>query len=155
VTFALLSPLPYFTDYMDWPTSPDASATWASGAHTITNEGNTGYFPVIRAYGPASGPGTTGFNLLNFSSVDDTGSPLNIVFDTTLPGADGLTIGPGDYIEIDTFTNRVQRFLSGGGTDNAKAAIDAFQTDYFSLVPGDNDLVMNWGDNPGTQVEVI
>jgi hypothetical protein len=148
LTFALLSPLPYITDFMDYPTTPDATVTFDSGTQVVTNEGNTGYNPIIRAHGAASG-----FWLTNLSVVDEIGNPLSIYYDSTLPG--GVPIPSGGYVEIDTFTNDVIVHQPGGGTDNGKGSIDATQTDYFQLVPGDNNLLLTWFDGPGTGVDII
>jgi hypothetical protein len=161
VTFALLSPLPYLTDFMNYPTTPDAVASFST-AHadcgnpdiTITNEGNAAYHPVIRVYGPTSGAACDGFQLANCSELDETGSPLTIVWDDTLPG--GLPIDVGQYAQIDTFTNVTQLHQAGGGTDNGKPSIDPTQTDYFELVPGANDLsITYYGNHSGSHVEVV
>lgn len=149
VTFAFLSRLPYLTDFMDYPTTPDATATFTTTT-TITNEGSAAYDPVIQVH--AGGADCNGFELANLSALDEIGNPLTIVWDDTLPG--GLTIQPGQYAQIDTFTNIAQLHLPGGGTDNGKGSIDPTQTDYFQLVPGANDLQIVWYGTPGT-VDVI
>lgn len=146
--FAFLSPLPYVTDFMDYPTTPDATESWSGSAHTVTNEGNTDYFPIIRVFGPADG-----FSLINYSIMDEAGNPLTIVYDDTLPGA--FDIGSGEYVEIDCFTNSAKLHLPGGGTENAKTCIDPKQTDYWSLTPGANDLFLLWYGGPGASVEVV
>ncbi len=152
VTFALLSKFPYLTDFMDYPTTPDETTTFASGVMhdtvTITNEGSAAYSPLIRVYGPCDG-----FQLANLSTLDEIGDPLTIVYDDTLVG--GVTIDSGDYLQIDTFTNVCQVHLPGGGTDNGKPGIDAKRTDYFQLVPGTNDLDMTYYGGPGARVEVV
>jgi hypothetical protein len=148
VTFAFLSPLPYLTDFMDYPTTPDATVTWASGAQTVPNDGNTDYYPTVRVWGPADG-----FELVNYSILDDAGNPLTLVYDDTLPGA--IPIASGNYLEIDTFRNSAQIHLPGGGTDNGLPGIDVRQTDYWTLAPGNNDIFMLWYGGPGTQVEIV
>jgi hypothetical protein len=148
VTFALLSPLPYLTDFMNYPTTPDETTSFSSTA-TITNDGSAAYDPVIRVHGPCSG-----FWLSNLSALDEIGVPLSIYYDSHGMGVPSLTIPSGGYAEVDTFTNTVILHQPGGGTDNAKGAIDPRQTDYFQLMPGTNDLLVTYFGSPGT-VDVI
>jgi hypothetical protein len=162
ITFALLSALPYVTDYMNWPDSPDEIATFAEGADggiTVVNAGNVAYEPVLRIYGAPSSdpPGTEvdGFTLVNYSAVDEMGNPLQIVYDRGLPGA--FPISKGFWIEIDTFRSDV-RMVNAAGTHgaNAKACIDVLNTDFFQLEPGNNDLHLHWhGSQPGVKAEVV
>lgn len=150
VTFALLSPLPYLTDFMNYPTSPDEVTSFTNTV-TITNEGSAAYAPVIRVHAGAAP--SDGFELANLSVLDEIGNPLTIVYDDTLPG--GLPINVGGYAQIDTFTNIAQLHFAGGGhLANAKPSIDPTQTDYFQLFPGDNDLKITWYGTPGS-VDVI
>lgn len=149
VTFALLSPLPYLTDFMNYPTTPDETTTFTSTV-TITNEGSAAYSPVINVY--AGGANCDGFEIANLSALDEIGNPLTIVWDDTLPG--GLPIQPGQYATIDTFTNIAKLVQAGGGTDNGKPSIDPTQTDYFQLMPGDNDLQIVWYGTAG-HVDVL
>lgn len=157
VTFALLSPLPYLTDFMNYPTTPDETTTFTSTV-TITNEGSAAYSPVLKVTGAGSGCTdvgqgcTDGFEIANLSVLDEIGNPLTIVWDATLPG--GLTIDSSQYAQIDTFTNIAQRHLAGGGTDNGKPSIDPTKTDYFQLFPGTNDLQVIWYGAAGS-VDVI
>jgi hypothetical protein len=158
VTFALLSPLPYLTDFMNYPTTPDETTTFTTNV-TITNEGNAAYSPLIRVHGAGAGPCpnpnmgcTDGFSLANLSVLDEIGNPLTIVWDDTLPG--GLAIPSGWYAEIDTFTNVVTRKNNSGSIDNGKPSIDPTKTDYFQLMPGANDLQIVWYGPPGS-VDVL
>jgi hypothetical protein len=149
VTFALLSPLPYVTDYMNWPDSPDAEVSFATETSpgvnqqapdarvTVANEGNVEYQPIFRIHGPASY-----CKIINYSAVDEIGRPLQIVYDATLRG--GFPIPDGKYVEIDCFHSTARLHYGAGlGTANAKACIDVLETDFFGLVPGDNDLFVN------------
>jgi len=159
VTFALLSALPYVTDYMNWPDSPDEVAVFAEGADgstTVVNEGSTAYSPVIRVYGASLGSPSTveGFTLVNHSVVDEIGEPLQIVYDGTRSGA--FHISNGYWIEIDTFRSTVRMINNAGNSDNAKSGIDVLATDWFQLEPGNNDLELFWqGPTPGVKAEVI
>lgn len=156
VTFALLSALPYVTDYMNWPDSPDqvvAFAELADGSITVVNEGNVAYSPVLRIYGAASGHTVKGFTLTNYSAVDELGDPLKIVFDGSPPA---FHIANGFWIEIDTFRSTV-RMMNNAGTHtaNAKSCIDVLGTDFFQLEPGPNHLHLDWDGTPGLRAEVI
>lgn len=161
VTFAFLSPYPYATDFMNWPADPDEIAEFADsggdGSVTVVNEGNVAYQPVLRIYGDSlmSGLEVDGFTLVNYSSVDEMGDPLKVVYDQSNPG--GFTIAPGFWIEIDTFRSTVQmKQASGADTANAKACITVLETDFFQLEPGNNDLHLHWhGPNPGLKAEVV
>lgn len=159
VTFAFLSPFPYVTDYMDWPTSPDAVADFAEGADgstTVANEGTVPYHPVLRIYGDSlGGDDVDGFTLTNNSVVDEIGDPLQIVYDQNNPG--GFPISPGFWIEIDTFLSTVQmKNNAGTHTANAKPGINVLKTDFFQLDPGNNDLDLAWhGPHNGLKAEVI
>lgn len=159
VTFALLSPLPYVTDYMDWPDSPDAVVDFAEsgdGTVTVTNEGNVPYSPVLRVYGAALGSPDTveGFTLTNHSAVDERGHPLQIVYDGTRTGA--FNIANGYWIEFDTFRSTVKMKNNAGSSNNAKSCINVLATDFFQLEPGDNDLELEWaGPQDGRKAEVI
>lgn len=153
VTFALLSPLPYVTDFMNYPSDPDETATFATGlgdeSITITNDGNTAFFPVIQVYGPA-----TEFILINESVLDEIGNPLRIAYDSSQIGA--LPIAAGQYVEIDCFRNTVKLHLAGGGTDNAKSGIVVPDSDFFPLEPGANNLVVtDWAFDPGSKIDIL
>lgn len=153
VTFALLSPFPYVTDFMNYPDSPDEVVDFANGTSgnvTINNDGNVDYHPVLRVYGPSDA-----FTLVNESVVDEIGNPLQIVYDTSLPGASSLTIPSGGYVEIDTFKSLVKLHQAGGGTDNAKSAINVLETDFFALAPGANVLSLTWMGGGAGMGEVV
>lgn len=122
-TFSFESPFPYALD------ATETTTTIASGGSTtITNSGNADFSPVVRVNGPAFG-----FTLTNDDDVDPAGNPLEIVYDSTRPGA--LAIPPGDYAEIDFFRGTV--YLNG---DEASliAGIDPTVSDFWHLVPGAN-----------------
>lgn len=90
------------------------------GATTVTNDGNINAYPILRLYGPCTGP-----NIENQTQ----GKTLE------LPG---LEVAAGDYIEIDT-RNRTIRLL--GDADQSRYSFLDFDTSaWWSLDPGDNDL---------------
>lgn len=129
------SPYPYYMSHSETDTTfYDAIST-----ETITNLGNTDFFPTLEAYGPF-----TSFVFTNNSVVDMDANPLAVVYDSTLPGADA--VGGGDYLEISFF--RGTCYLNG---DVARrlAGIDFTQTDFFPLVPGDNELNLDFGGGGG------
>lgn len=136
VTFALLSPLPYAMDFTQITTNVYPSAT-------LTNEGNTNFYPVMQVHGPASS-----FAITNNSVTDENGNVLSVVYDSTLPGA--VTIGSGHYAEIDFFRETI--FLDGHFA-NLSAGIDVTLSDFFPLVPGDNDITV--GAYTGSQIDVL
>ena len=106
-------PPPIFTVTIDsqYPYAQDLnpqSTSIADGAtSTLSNTGSADYFPVFQVQGA-----TSGFTLENLT----TG--IQFVYDASLPGA--VSIGGGDYGEIDTFRNTI--FLNGDGA-NLKAEI--------------------------------
>lgn len=135
-TFALLSPLPYAQDFTQITTNI------ASGG-TLTNGGNTDFYPVMQVHGPCSS-----FAITNTSVQDENGNDLSVVYDSTLPGA--VTIGVGHYAEIDFFRQTI--FLDGHFA-NLSAGIDVTLSDFFPLVPGDNVLTV--GAYTGSQIDVL
>jgi hypothetical protein len=129
VTFGIDSPFPCFVD----ATEQFASDTLAfdGGNVVLTNDGNHDAYPVIHVLGT-----TASFTITNNSLVDQNGNPLEIVYD-------GTSIVTPDYAEIDVFRNTI--YLNGNEA-NLKAGIDATETDYFFLRPGDNDILVTGAD---------
>jgi hypothetical protein len=119
------TPYPYYI-----ASEEDDTAVSESGNETITNDGNTDYFPVVEVYGP-----TSAFALINYSIEDTDGNPLQIVYSSSLPG--GAAIAGGDYLEITFFDGKA--YLNGTGA-NRKAGIDFRYSDFFPIVPGENDI---------------
>lgn len=108
----------------------------SGGTETINNPGNTDYYPTVRVQGPAST-----FDIVNHDVVDLDGNPLQLTYDTALPGSAG--IGSGDYVEIDFF--RQTAYLNGNQA-NLKSGIDFRVSDFFPLAPGDNDIELVGAD---------
>lgn len=125
VEFDLDTALPYYIEAEE--TDTEIAGT---GSEVVTNAGNTNYYPVVQIHGP-----TSFAELVNFSIVDLDGNPLVLIYDAGLPGA--LPIASGHYVEVNFFTGGA--FLDGSGA-NRKAAIDLRFSEFFPLVPGDNDL---------------
>ncbi len=120
-TFTIDSQFPCFID----ATEISGSDVFIAGGDTVTlfNDGNHDAYPVLEVFGS-----TSSFTITNNSLVDQDGDPLKIVYD-------GTTIAGGDFAEIDTFRNTI--YLNGNEA-NLKAGIDAQETDFFVLRPGEN-----------------
>lgn len=92
----------------------------ASGAGNLNNVGNTTMYPVFQVTGGGA------FTLSN----NTTG--LSIVFTGSYSG----------YAEIDTFRNTI--YQNGSGA-NLKDGIDVENSDFFGLVPGNNNISISGG----------
>jgi hypothetical protein len=124
VTFAVLSPLPYVMDLTQTTTQ-----LYPTGA-VIYNDGNANMWPVIKIHGPC-----TKVTIQNLDALDENGNVLQLVYDSTLPGA--VAIASGHYAELDFFRNTI--YLDGTGA-NLKAGINVLQTDFWPIVPGPNAI---------------
>lgn len=122
-SFQVMTPLPYVMDAPETDT-----AIGGSGTATLTNGGSAAFYPVIKVHGPS-----TGFHLINHSVVDANGDPLEIVYDSTLPGAHA--IASGHYVELVFFNESA--YLDGNVADY-KPGIDILSTDWWPLMPGAN-----------------
>lgn len=122
----------------EFPYAQDENQTTTSindgGSSALVNDGSAEYFPVFKVYAPNPGP-MTAFTLTNAASA------LQIVYDSTLPGAD--TVAFGDYIEINTFRNTA--YLNGNGAD-MKAGIDELSSEYWPLLVGSNSVSITGGN---------
>lgn len=135
VTVDFDSPFPYYIE------ATETDTTIASGAtETITNNGNTDSFPVFEMEG-----GFSGFTLTNHSVQDLDGVDISLVYDSGLPGA--VAVSGGDYIELEFF--RETAYLNGSSS-NRKAGIDWRVSDFFPLVPGDNEIEVTFTGGGGT-----
>lgn len=124
-TFAVVSPFPY---EMSEAEQTPATLTGGTGlGTTLTNDGNTAFYPVFKVYGP-----TWEFWLYNLT----TGKQLH--YDGSLPGAS--MIGTSEYIEIDMFRGTV--VLNGDEDAGYIAGIDIEETDFWTLVPGANAVAL-------------
>lgn len=131
VDLALETPFPYAIDLTEIDTPPSGSDSSA----TVTNDGTAVQSPVIKVFGP-----TSGFTLQNADDLDAQGNPKAIVYDSSRPG--GVAIGGSQYAEIDFFRGSI--FLNGDVSDLI-ANLDPVLTDFFGLVPGDNDITIDDG----------
>lgn len=139
VSFTLESQLPYTIDFTQTDTTLDAGTP----TQNLVNDGSIGFLPVAKVHGPFSD-----FTLTNADQLDSGGSPLQIVYDDSLPGA--VAVGGGDYIEISFFHNTV--YLNGSGASR-KAGINILQSDFFPLGVGDNHLtIASMGTAPTTHI---
>jgi hypothetical protein len=89
---------------------------------TVVNYGNRPTYPVYKIYG-----NYTSFTLKNTTTGEQ------FAYDGALPGA--MAVGPGDYMEIDTFHNTL--YLNGAGA-NLKPGVVMVDSDFSPLVPGNN-----------------
>ncbi len=128
------TPYPYYMSEQETD-----SVVYEGGTSAITsiwNDGNTDYFPVVELFGSAS------FVILtNYSIVDLDAQPLQLIYDSSLPGA--VAISPGDYVEVVFFEGKC--FLNGNQAPR-KAGLDMRYTEFFPLVPGENLIGAFGGD---------
>lgn len=129
--FDLDCDLPYMIDKTEIVTALPA---------VINNPGSTDRYAVMKVHGP-----TSAFTIANHSVVDAQGASLKIVYSSSLPGA--VVIGGGHYVELDFFRNTA--YLDGNGA-NRKPGIDIRKSDYFPLIPGDNNITVS-----GASVDVL
>ena len=127
VSFAVFSPFPYYLSHADTTTAFTDGET-----ATLANDGNCDYYPVFRVNGP-----TSAFTITNNTELDDDGNPLEIVYDSTLPGA--VAIPPGHYVEIDCFRNTA--YLDGD-VASRMAGIDIQASDFFTISPPGNSITI-------------
>lgn len=92
----------------------------SGGLLTVTNGGTVDTYPTVRLYGPLVAP--------SFRNLT-TGKVL------ALPG---LSIPAGDYAEVDTAASTIR--LNGSSTASLLRYLDAETSEFWPLVPGDNDL---------------
>lgn len=123
ISFVVESPFPYALTEAEQEISTLEDGVPA----TITNGGSADTYPVWKLNGPTSGTVT----------IENTTTGLQIVYSDSLPGA--VAIGGGDYVEIDTFRNTA--YLNGDEA-NRKPGIDLLLSDFFPLVPGDNEITV-------------
>ncbi len=114
------------------------ATTIAEGdSDTLSNTGTAAYSPVFKVYGP-----TSAFTIANLT----TG--ISFEYDAGLPGAVAIG-GGGDYAEIATFDNSI--FLNGNSSDLA-AGIVQLDSDYWTLVVGDNLIEFTGDGTPSLEI---
>ncbi len=140
IEFDFTSSYPYYMEEMETDTGLTSGDT-----DTITNAGNTQFYPVWRVSGPF-----TDFTLTNHSLVDLAGDPVELIYNSSLPGA--VAVGAGHYIEINTFLAKA--FLDGSGASRM-AGFDMLLSDFFPLIPGANAIEFNAAGGDGSSTHAV
>jgi hypothetical protein len=96
-------------------------AGYPSGSALIVNDGTEDTPPLIRIYGPATGPGVT-----------NATTGLGVQFLST------YALAAGDYVSIDVTGNTV--LLNDDPSQSRFSFIDWSQTDLWALEPGENQI---------------
>lgn len=124
--FALHSGFPYAVDQTETTTSiSDGDSV------TIDNPGNCPVYPNVKVFGS-----TDDFTYSNVT-LD-----LDMIYSSSRPGA--ITIpGGGQYGFFGHFANNA--YLNGD-EDNLKAGIDVESSDFFPLIPGENEISADGAD---------
>lgn len=122
VTFPVVSAFPY--EMSEAEQTPATVSEGTGLGTTLTNDGNTRFWPVLRVQGPASW-----FEIHNLTTGEA------VYYDASRPGA--MFLGTSEYVEIDNF--RATAYLNGD-EDNMLPGIDFEQTDFWALEPGANDI---------------
>lgn len=131
--FALHSRFPYAISITEHTESI------SQGSSTVlANGGNVPTFPNFKIYGPLAG----------FAQITNETTGQTFVYDTALPGASIIDVG--DYGFVGTFAENM--YLNGAGL-NLKPGIDVEQSDFWPLVPGNNNVSVD-GDT-GISIDVI
>lgn len=126
VSFGVVSPFPYeMSEAEQTPATLTGVTGWPDTS--ITNDGNTTFYPVFRVHGP-----TAEFWLYNHT----TGKQLH--YDSGNIGAS--YIGTSEYVEIDMFRGTV--VLNGDQDAGYIAGIDFAETDFWGLIPGENAVAL-------------
>lgn len=108
----------------DLPYGMSVTQTTTALDATLTNGGNTPYFPVFKVHGPVS----------TFTIINET-TGYQIGYDAGQPG--GTSIGGGEYAEIVTLRDTI--YLNGDGA-NLKPGLFIPNSVFFPLAPGANVL---------------
>ena len=105
---------------------------FSSGA-SITNVGNFPYEPILKIYGPCVDP-----------DIQSDQNSERVKFS-------GLTIGSGDYVEIDIRNSTV--LLNGVSSRYSK--LDLAATKFIKIYPGTNNISWRPASGTGSYLEVI
>lgn len=111
---------------MDLTESADSRVPFGASV-TLENTGNRPTYPVFQINGPFET-----FVLTNLTT------DYSFSYDETQLGAPNITAG--HYIEINTFRNTA---FVDGNVSNAKPGVVMETSDFFELVPGDNDITLS------------
>lgn len=94
----------------------------SSGTATVTNDGNTSAYPVIRLYGPCTNP-----------VIENETVGRSIVFGNADVG--DLVLAAGEYVELDV---RARTVLLDGETQSRHQYMDFVESGWWALEPGAN-----------------
>lgn len=122
VSFLFHSPYPYAMDKTELTASQSGA-----GIFTVTNPGTTLFYPVFKVHG--GGTPMTDFQLANNTTGEE------IIYSDVFPGAQNIP--SGSYAELSSFRQTI--YMNGNGA-NLKPCIDSEVTDFWGLVPGDNEI---------------
>ncbi len=130
------SELPYIIDF----TQTTTTLTAGSPTQTLDNTGSAPYYPVFKVHGA-----------FDYFVLENETTGMQIVYDDSLPGA--VSVGGGNYIEIDTFRNTV--YLNGDQASR-KAGIYIPTSDFWTLEPGDNVVtIAGSGTDDGPTTDIL
>ena len=120
--------------YTNSLTTTDTGSSSGATA-TATNGGNTDSYPILRIFGPATNP----------KAYNDTqGLSIQLIG----------TIANGDYVEVDTWTERI--YLNGSLTNVKVDMLDIANTLFWSLSPGANTVrLTHTGGGAATKLRVL
>ena len=105
----------------------------AGGDASCLNSGNTDSYPVIRIYGSVAAPRITNIT---------TGLYVSML---------GLSVGLGDYVEIDMRNETVR--LNGNEDVSLIAFLDVANSTFFPLIPGTNSIRLTGSNPDGTNAK--
>jgi hypothetical protein len=129
IEFDVDSAFPYYIE------ATETDTMFADGdTQVVNNAGNVDYMPILQVFGAFDG-----FIIQNHTVQDLDGVDLELYYNSSLPGADA--IGGSDYVEIEFF--RETAYLNGSSS-NEKGGLDFRVSDFFPLVPGDNEIEINF-----------
>jgi hypothetical protein len=118
----------------------------AGSTLSVTNGGDVDTYPIIRVFGPATGPVIT-----NLTTGKQVALTAPVGFDTL-----GLPIPGGVYADIDMWNQSVLISVFDG-TWTKDHYLDVASSEFFALVPGTNILHMTASVSvgPSTQFQVL
>lgn len=127
VTWAFSSPFPYVITAAQ--NSTEIGIGTSPTTAVLVNDGDTDFWPVFQV------EGTVGA-----FTITNTTTGLAIVYSSGFPGG-SVTTAP-DYIEIDCFKETL--YVNGDG-GNRKAGVSVPDSDFFTLIPGNNTITFSGG----------
>lgn len=120
----------------DWSFDLSFGSEDPVGEATVVNAGTADAYPLLRVYGPCTDPSVT-----------------NVTQGKTLAFS-GLTVGDGEFLEIDTRANTL--FYEGVATDSRYDALNFPTSDWWTLSPGANEVVFEAASySPPSQCQFV